>query len=612
MKKNWILSSFLLGCIYTSFAQFEQNSVLDEIVIPLQSAQQFYKINSSRTMTDSILLRHNGTATDLLKQSAAIHFKENGYGMVSSASFRGTTAQQTSVIWNGIPINSNFLGQTDFNSLSIKEFDEIEIIAGGGSVLLGSGAIGGSILLNQKVDFQTKDQHRITVSYNTLQAHQTQLQNRWVKKNWFVSWNTQYTNSKNEYKWENINWKNNNGAYENFTFSPVLAYKISDKHSLSYFGSIYKDQRHFSLISSFQTPTKYENFSARNLIKWKTQVGHRSFEIDFAHWNENYQYYQNINNKNYLDGIADTYFAKLFYQWKLTSYWNNSVQAEHKHSTGNSTENPLKDIRQSITNISWLHSIQFNETLKSEIGLKKEWSDVYDNPFLYSFALQWTPKDWTLSFSSNKNYRIPSFNDLFWQPGGNKNLKPETSIQNEFRLGMSRKQWNIQANTYYNAIKDMIRWMPTSSGYWRAENTNKVRIFGLEFQGNYIVKRGDFTGSIGVQYAYTNATNVETDLQLMYVPKNKFTGQISGNYKNWELNIQMIQLGNIFTTSDENIEYQLESYTTLDTQIGYKWGNQKQWFAQVQINNLGNTFYYTMPERPMPNRNSTLKLSYQF
>ena len=68
--------------------------------------------------------------------------------MVASPSFRGTNASQTAVLWNGIPINSMFTGQTDFNTILTGSIDKLTIRSGSGSVPFGSGAIGGSILFD--------------------------------------------------------------------------------------------------------------------------------------------------------------------------------------------------------------------------------------------------------------------------------------------------------------------------------------------------------------------------------------------------------------------------------------------------------------------------------
>jgi iron complex outermembrane receptor protein len=65
--------------------------------------------------------------------------------MVSSPSFRGHT-QQTAVIWNGININSQLLGQTDFNTINTRfQFD---CRCWRKAPFMGQTAIGGSIHLN--------------------------------------------------------------------------------------------------------------------------------------------------------------------------------------------------------------------------------------------------------------------------------------------------------------------------------------------------------------------------------------------------------------------------------------------------------------------------------
>ena len=93
--------------------------------------------------------------------------------MTSSPSFRGTTSQQTVVVWNGININSQLLGQTDFNTISTRSFNSIDVKAGGGSVVYGSGAIGGTIHLNNDLKFTDIFKNDLQINYgdfNTLSA----------------------------------------------------------------------------------------------------------------------------------------------------------------------------------------------------------------------------------------------------------------------------------------------------------------------------------------------------------------------------------------------------------------------------------------------------------
>ena len=87
--------------------------------------------------------RSQPSLTQLLNFNSNIYFKESGAGMVSSPSFRGTTASQTVVLWNGININSQTTGQTDFNTINVRGFDQIKVKAGGGNVAEINSSVGG-------------------------------------------------------------------------------------------------------------------------------------------------------------------------------------------------------------------------------------------------------------------------------------------------------------------------------------------------------------------------------------------------------------------------------------------------------------------------------------
>ncbi|MFT6838416.1 MAG: vitamin B12 transporter, partial [Sediminicola sp.] len=94
------LLSFWMGA-----GQQDSVIVLDEVILSDAKLRHFSKGLKVQVLTDSTISRSGPSLTNLLQFNSNIYFKENGYGMVSSASFRGTNASQTAVIWNGININ---------------------------------------------------------------------------------------------------------------------------------------------------------------------------------------------------------------------------------------------------------------------------------------------------------------------------------------------------------------------------------------------------------------------------------------------------------------------------------------------------------------------------
>jgi outer membrane cobalamin receptor len=145
-----VLSLFLLICA-SLFSQNNSINKLEEIVLKGSFSPSLNSGYTIEIIKDSVLKNNFQSLGNLLQDQVNLYFKQNGNGMVSSISLRGTNASQTGVFWNGIAINSSLNGQIDFNTLGANSFDEVEIRRGGGSVLLGSGAIGGAINLSDRV-----------------------------------------------------------------------------------------------------------------------------------------------------------------------------------------------------------------------------------------------------------------------------------------------------------------------------------------------------------------------------------------------------------------------------------------------------------------------------
>ena len=59
----------------------------------------------------------------------------------------------TQLLWNGIPLNSLSTGQVDLGLFPTSLFSEIKLNSGGNSTLSGSGAVAGSIQLNNTFDY---------------------------------------------------------------------------------------------------------------------------------------------------------------------------------------------------------------------------------------------------------------------------------------------------------------------------------------------------------------------------------------------------------------------------------------------------------------------------
>ena len=91
--KKLLLFSVL--CLCQILCAQTDSIALTEVVVTDSQLRNFSNTQSVLKINDSIMEKNQPSLTSLLNYNSVIYFKENGLGMVSSPSFRGTTAQQT-------------------------------------------------------------------------------------------------------------------------------------------------------------------------------------------------------------------------------------------------------------------------------------------------------------------------------------------------------------------------------------------------------------------------------------------------------------------------------------------------------------------------------------
>ena len=92
-----------------------------------------------------------------------------------------------------------------------------------------------------------------------------------------------------------------------------------------------------------------------------------------------------------------------------------------------------------------------------------------------------------LKASVGRAFRLPTFNDRFWQPGGNPALRPERAWTADAGFFIQGRYGTAEVTAFLSRVRDQILWAPTRAGYWAPENARRVRTRGVEasWQGGY-------------------------------------------------------------------------------------------------------------------------------
>lgn len=618
--KRFFLLTIQLWCC-CSYAQIKPIE-LNEVTVTDWYLSKNSTFQNTKKLNDSIIKSNVGVSlTSLLNNQSLIFFKENGLGMVSSPSFRGTTSQQTAVIWNGININSALNGQTDFNLLSIKSFNQIAVRAGGGSSRYGTGAIGGSIHLSNHLNYQEGYEVELfnqVGSFDTFSGGEKLNLNSWFnsihcrvasnKKTLQIQYSR--NSSDNDYKYLNTTLKNENGAFTNDHFSLQFGYQLNNKNQLAYYNQLLQSDRQFSAALYSVSNAKYKDLQIRNLLEWTNLYGQLVSKTKVAHLLENYQYFTHKNNVTYTGNTAKTFILK--YEGLYPLGHNMVAQFTLEFNQTKAFGDNIKTQTRTFSSNMLALQHQVANYFKYELSTRKEVTQLYESPLLFAVGGYWSlSKKYKITHSISRNFRIPTFNDMFWQPSGNPNLKPESAYQFEIGNQFCYHNNSIKLNLYYNNITDMLRWIPNQLGVWQPFNTDKVITYGGELMAqsqNFKIGQHQFSGQY--QYAYTISENQLNHKQLIYVPFHKSNTRLNYQYKKLKMNGQFVYTGNVYTSSDN--KYKLPDYGIVNASVFYSIDKKSNYVLAFHVLNATNEDYQSYENRPLPGRNYSISINLKF
>ena len=612
-KKQLFLFFIGLMAFAQVFGQRDGVIVLDEVILSDAKLLHFSKGTKVRVVNDSVQEKSGSSLTDLLRYNSNIYFKENGYGMVSSASFRGTNAQQTAVVWNGININSQLTGQTDFNTLIPGNYGDVVVRSGGGSVQYGSGAVGGAILLNDSFRFNDGWKNSLQSSYGSFNTSKLAFNTSLGKEKTSLQIGINHIASDNDYKYLGTDLRNENGAYDQLNINANVGFILSDQQILKVYHNTFNGDRDFSGTLTAPADENYKDLNHRSIIELSSFNERKIARLKVGHLYERYRYFPNNQREEFSFGQANTLLANYDYKYQLNKITlNGIIDFSSIWAKGTSIENAQR----SFVSGTFLFSHELSDKLNYGINLRQEIVSDYQNPFLFSLNSSYkVAKNYIININGSKNHRVPTFNDLYWSgagASGNLEVLPETSWQVEIGQTIEVKNIALSLNAYSITTDNLIQWRPNTQGVWMAMNVQDVSQYGMELGFDWKRKWGNQELVWESEYAYTKSIDNTTKNQLLYVPEHMLRSNLAYQYKKLVAFYQFLYTGSVYTTTDNSDS--LSSYTVGNIGLDYHWPNISgiKFILGLKVNNLFNKNYQNVAYRPMPNRNFQLQLITKF
>lgn len=637
--KRYLIGWSLFFAMYLSSIG-QDTIVLQSVEVTASVIRHEHETTMERKIDTAIIQRLNTVSlSQLLIQYSPVFIKTYGPGGIASASFRGTTASHTLVLWNGFQLNAPSLGQVDFSTIPVFMTDEIDL-QWGSRTSANSGGLGGVVNINNNKCFNKGLIVDFKQTYGSFNTIGTYLTAGYSGRHCMTRVKVYRSSSDNDFKYNNIaliphqTMKQKNGKFLDNGVMPEFQYQF--KKSLLSLASWnqWSHRNHPQIMPNvFNDHTKEysDNRFSRNYISYKTYWNTGSVEMKSAYFYEEQHYFLETyaSNGNPVTQINSANDADVFHQildlkqnlyksWKFYS----KIQWDHEKVVSNNyDETKLRDIVSFYVAINGnpLKNIDLRLTLRNDIvdiesvGFFPTATLSYHTPFL---------KGLSISAGYSHNYRTPSFNDLYWYPGGNKNLKPENGKTIDFNVKYLLNQdyfhLDIQMGAYVSKVKDWIQWVPTCYRYWTPENLSDVLAKGFEihFNGNYKYHFWDF--SLSGNYVYSHTTDEskyaeQNDIenkQLIYIPLHHANLFAEVKWKTWDITYTAEFTGERKTSmnDDEFFAYKLQPYILQHITLGKQ---IKKFRLELRINNLTVEDYQTVLWRAMPGRSYEIFFGYK-
>jgi len=520
-------------------------STMEEVVVTAtKTAEQRKDIPNSVIIKDAIDIEESPAKTlgELLANEPGIDWRTYGdYGGSSGEiHIRGMSGNSTAIFLNGLNINSPSLGTSDVAKIPLNSIEKIEVVKGSGSLLYGSGAMGGTINIITKQPEKDKIDLRAKAGYGENDTYELSLEN-----GMFLSKDFGYylTASKRE-----TDGFRNNSDLDHKDVSLKLVFDKGDLLNVSLYGD-YIDREYG--LPGVEPPKGtadfyvngikvYDNHASTLLDNGSDEDAHIVLEAksqpldwlglrirgDYTNM-ENYGYFRYLDfsgnlvgNKtwvtNEVSGVEGNININPFtganlllgMEYKNFDWENKSVDLNN-----NGAELPASKTKtdEDLHTTGSYAEAQYRPSkyIKGVLGIRHEDHSEFGTEDLPRYGLIINPFENTaLKFNHGKHFRAPTPNDLFWPADpytqGNPDLKPETGWHTDAGIEQSffNDKFFLAATYFHWDVDDKIQWGPDSNGVWTPENLRTYKADGLEAS----TKIGPFYNlTLKLNYTYLDA-----------------------------------------------------------------------------------------------------------
>ena len=572
---------------------------------------------------DTVLLAQSGGLDlgTLLVLQGNIYIKSYGLGSLATSSMRGGSAGQTAITWNGIPLQSPMLGLTDLALLPVFLTDEVSVHYGSSGAQWGSGAVGGRIALQNKRPVIPGWRFGLQGGAGSYGAENIQLKGQYNRGKWAAVTRILYSDAVNNFPWRTNDTlpekRQTNATARQYGVLQDVYWQITPHQQLEgHFWHQNNDRQIPPTATQNKSLARQYDQATRSTVQWKYFFPKHTLFIKGAYLTENIDYQDDQIKLRALSNFK-TRFAEMEDRWVINQWWTVQTGLNYAgySARADGYKTGVKEQRGAGFASLQLHKGHW----EIQTNLRQEWIDGHVIPLMPSFGGQYFITPFlSIKAKSARQYRLPTLNDRYWQPGGNPDLLPESGWSHEGGLVVALASGlEYAATVYHRRVQNWILWSQADGQpFWSSNNITEVFSRGIEQQLRYGFSWKKMQVDGNINYDYTRSTNEKALLkpklapgeQLLYVPVHQASGGISVRFKKISF-----QYRHRYSGAVKGINEKVPAYDIgfVRCQIAWQHAPGAGTFF-IQSDNLWNKNYRVVERRPMPGRNYQVGASFQF
>lgn len=586
-------------------------------------------VGASSTVVDSTAFARHAT-TDLgtlLSNESSVFIKSYGLGSLATTAFRGGSANHTAVLWNGFNIGSPMNGQLDLSLVPVRAANDVRIEHGGATALWGSGAVGGTIHLNNLPRFGRGPYVDVGASVGSFGDLRQQVSASVGHARWSASVALFHTTARNDFRYavagNTAERKQANAQLEQRGTLVQVHHRLTaaQRVSIGYWYQ-YSDRGIPPTLTQVRSTAEQQDESHRLTAAWQLAARRSVVHVRGAWFHEELRWLpfgDTAEESRSRTAIAEG-------EWRYRPGRGHllilGMNAAHAAARAEGYSDTPQQLRTALFG-AYTYTAR-NERWSASASARQERMDDRLVPFTASIGAQvLVVPGVQLKTNVSKLYRVPTFNDLYWVPGGVRDLLPESGHSAEVGLALDRKIGRVSVNgeltTYTRTMDQWIIWLP-GPAYWSPQNVMQVWSRGVEAGAEVVLPLGRSKLSFALNTDHVVSTNqrakssddASVDKQLIYTPMYSGRARIGLQRGRFSATCIAVYTGYRYTSTD-NRSF-LEPFTVANAWLAYtlRTGKRGSLSVDVQCNNLFDARYQVIADRPMPLRHYRVGVRYQF